>query len=142
MHHAPNLGHAAFVLEKSIVNGVGVRLQISLISFQKFRRTGARSRGRVVVHDHRMVRISHIRPDPSDSGKGKFPVQHLHTGVIGADHLRTQQLFLHQLMVILLQLVVEQLECHHCQVHQQIVIVILVEMEFLLEQLVFMQLVD
>jgi hypothetical protein len=55
MHHAPNLGHAAFVLEKSIVNGVGVRLQISLISFQKFRWTGAGSRGRVIVDDDRMM---------------------------------------------------------------------------------------
>jgi hypothetical protein len=45
-----------------------------------------------------MMSVADIWPDPSDPGEGKFPVQHLHAGIVGADHLGTQQLLLHRLV--------------------------------------------
>ena len=65
MHPAPDLRHAALRLEKGIVDRVGVGLQLAFVPFQKFRRARARSGGRVVVHDYRMMSVSDIRHCPS-----------------------------------------------------------------------------
>src|SRR5215831_2523793 len=63
MHPTPNLRHPAFGFEECIVDGVGVRLQISGVPFEEFCRPRSRSCRRVIVDHHRMTCIADIRPD-------------------------------------------------------------------------------
>ena len=91
MHHASHLRQPTRSLEKGIVDHIGVRLQIPLISLQKSRRPGAPSRRCVIVEHHRMVYVSHIRPDPPRPGKRQLPVQHLHARIVGPNYFRRKQ---------------------------------------------------
>ena len=95
MHPTPHFGQPAFGFEERIVDRVGVRLQISFVPFQEFRRTRSPPRRRVVVHDDRMMTISHVRPDPPDPGEWKFAVQHFDAGIVRANYLGPKQLLLH-----------------------------------------------
>src|SRR3974377_39144 len=95
MRPAPDLGQAARrVLEKGVIPAIGVRLQISAISVQELLRSGALSRRGVVIHDHRMIFVTVIRPDAPRTSERKFYVQHLHAGIVRADYLGLEQYLL------------------------------------------------
>src|ERR1019366_1444673 len=77
-------------VKKTVVNDIGIGLQMPLETLQKLGWPGTLARRCVVVNHSLMIPVSDIRPDPSCSGMRETPVQYFHRRVVRSDHFGGQ----------------------------------------------------
>ena len=76
-----------------LLAGNQCRPHACLIGFQRLVKisAGPPPRRRVIVENHRMIRVAVIRPDPPGAREPQLLLLHFHARVIGSDHLRLKQ---------------------------------------------------